>query len=84
MTQQQHTGWGPPHPPSGGMRRLGVGVAGVLAGWVVAYGFGHLTWLLGGEAGWWVVPVHISVLLACVIVGPMVAVRRYDLHHKRP
>jgi hypothetical protein len=66
------------------MRRLGVGVVGVLAGWAVAYGFGHLTYLLDAQAGWWMVPVHIGVLLACVIAGPMVAVRAYDLRHKRP
>jgi hypothetical protein len=84
MTDRSTQGWGPPQPPSGrGMRRLGVGVAGVLGGWGVAYGFGRLTWLLGGERPL-VVAARAVVLLACVVVGPMVAVRRYDLHHKRP
>jgi hypothetical protein len=83
MTDRNPQGWGPPHPPSsGGIRRLGVGVVGVLAGWAIAYGFGRLTYLLGGEAIWGVA-VSSTVLLACVIAGPMVAVRRYDLRHKR-
>ena len=82
MTEQQ--GWRPapgaPSPPR--LARLGAGLAGVLGGWAVAYGFGRFTYLLGGEAAW-VVAVRATVLLACVTVGPMLAVRRYDLRHKR-
>jgi hypothetical protein len=83
MHEQQ--GWGsPPRAPAPpNLRRLGVALAGILAGWAVAYGFGRALTLLGGDT-LATFAVHTPVWLACMTVGAMLAVRRYDLRHRRP
>lgn len=76
-------GWGSapraPSPPN--LPRLAMALAGLLGGWAVAYGFGRLLWLIAGEAGW-VLVVRTMVLVACVTVGGLLMIRRYDLRHR--